>query len=391
MKRLGIYLGFPPEGGGAFQYAHSVLVAASELAQDGIEVVAAHAHPAWKPRIEAFAGRIEALPVPKGAGETLVPLLLRLGFPASAWRRLAPALHPLVRNLRRAHCDAWMFPAQDYLAYAMPGTTIGVIHDLMHRHERRFPEVSSFGLHRRRERHYANLCAHARAVLVDSRLGRQHVVDAYRADPAKVHVLPFIAPPYMHTIRDPDDFDRRFQLPSQYLFYPAQFWQHKNHAGLFDALARIRAQRPELHLVLAGSTKNVDVAALAAASGLSDRVHVLGYVPDEYIPGLYRRAQALVMPTFFGPTNIPPLEAMAAGCPAAVSDIYAMREQLGDAALYFDPAEPASIASAILRISGDATLRAELVERGHALTRERSQSGFNDTFRTIIARVGTTP
>jgi len=45
----------------------------------------------------------------------------------------------------------------------------------------------------------------------------------------------------------------------------------------------------------------------------------------------------MIMPTFFGPTNIPPLEAIAVGCPVAVSNIYGMPHQLGDAALYFNP------------------------------------------------------
>ena len=70
---------------------------------------------------------------------------------------------------------------------------------------------------------------------------------------------------------------------------------------------------------------------------MSEHLTVLGYVPDEELPALYRRARALVMPTFLGPTNIPPLEAFACDCPVAISGIYGMPEQLGDAALYFDP------------------------------------------------------
>ena len=75
------------------------------------------------------------------------------------------------------------------------------------------------------------------------------------------------------------------------------------------------------------------VMALADELRVRERVHYIGRVPDDDMPALYRLSSGLVMPTFFGPTNIPPLEAWNFGRPVIASDISGMRAQIGDAGL----------------------------------------------------------
>jgi len=86
----------------------------------------------------------------------------------------------------------------------------------------------------------------------------------------------------------------------------------------------------------------------------------------------------------FGPTNIPPLEAMAVGCPVAVSGIYAMPEQLGDAAVYFDPLSVEEIAHAIQRLWDDNALWDELAKRGLLRSNQWTQAHFNERLQAII-------
>jgi len=90
------------------------------------------------------------------------------------------------------------------------------------------------------------------------------------------------------------------------------------------------------------------------------------------------------MPTFFGPTNIPPLEAMALGCPVAVSDIYAMREQLGDAALYFRPNSVRDIINIMERLWQDDLLCEDLAQRGLQHHANWQQYHFNGRFLNIL-------
>jgi len=389
MRRIGLYLGFPPEGGGAFQYALSVLEALASLPDSRYEIVVAHSHPAWQAKLVRFGGRFAKVQLHEGLLETLIRTALRFGLPLSLWRWVAPHIHPFTQTLLTQGCDLWFFPAQDVWTYAVPIPSIGVIHDLMHRYERGFPEVSSFGLFRRRERHYQRLCRHTLGILVDSDLGKRQVVEAYEQSPDKIHVLPFVAPVYINAGDVPDGFAERYHLPEHFIFYPAQFWRHKNHVRLLRAFAAVRSMVPDLHLVLVGSRKNAypHVRDEIKRLDLVGHVQILGYVPDGDMAEFYRRAVALVMPTYFGPTNIPPLEAMAAGCPMAVSDIYAMPEQVGDAALLFDPNSESEIAMSILRLATDGALRQRLAKAGQARTAEWGQTQFNIRLGEILERV----
>src|ERR1051325_1432074 len=100
--------------------------------------------------------------------------------------------------------------------------------------------------------------------------------------------------------------------------------------------------------------------------GVLSQVTTLGYVFDSDMSALYRAADGLIMPTFFGPTNIPVLEAWDLGSPVLQSDIRGIREQVGDAALLADPSSVDSIANGIYRLWTEAELRRQLADRGKA-------------------------
>ena len=103
------------------------------------------------------------------------------------------------------------------------------------------------------------------------------------------------------------------------------------------------------------------------ASQLQPSINVsfLGFVPLEDLVALYRGAFALSYVTFFGPENLPTLEAFALGCPVIASDVSGAREQLGDAALFVDPRNPSEIAAAIKSLQDD-DLRRSLIDKGRA-------------------------
>jgi glycosyltransferase involved in cell wall biosynthesis len=110
--------------------------------------------------------------------------------------------------------------------------------------------------------------------------------------------------------------------------------------------------------------------------GLQDQVHFLGFVPAEDLRALYSNALALTFASFFGPDNLPPLEAFALGCPVAASRVSGAQEQLGDAALLFDPADPDDIASTIFTIWQDKQLRARMVHKGAEVARMRTPQAY---------------
>jgi len=385
VKKIGLFLGSTSASGGTFQYNLTVLEAVTALPEDEYEAVIAYSSECWKPILERFeAGviRIKKTFFNRASAEAWS----KLHLPLSIWRKIAPYFHPATKKFLNQRCDLWIFPSQDSWSFWIPVPAMAAIHDLMHRYESRFPEVSAHGEYRRRETHYKRMCDWVQAILVDSEVGRQHVMDSYGYNAERIFVLPFMAPKYIYSTHNPPGFDNRYHLPPKFFFYPAHFWEHKNHVGLIRATNIARRSAPDIKLVFAGGIKNGYESSRRLVSELNLEGHILfvGYVPDDDMPEVYRRARALIMPTYFGPTNIPPLEAFVTGCPVAASNIYGMPEQLGDAALLFGPSSDNEIAQAMLKLWTDDKLCKTLAAKGLERAKNWNQAHFNLRLLAIL-------
>lgn len=387
-KRVGLFLAIEPTWGGAFQYDLTILDAVAQLPRDEIEIVIGYSHPSWLHYLERY--NLKKVSVPLGYwGRFFGQLLHCGGISTSVWRSVTPWFHPTVRAIMREKCDLWIFPSQDPWGYLTPVPAINTIHDLMHRYERRFPEIGTPWQYAWREWHFKNTCRWSEGILVDSQLGRQHIIESYQTDPSRVHVLPFIAPSYLDDTPLGKTTILKTELPKKYLFYPAQFWEHKNHKRLVKAVHLLKARFPDIKLVLTGAKKNEYSAIqnLVTKLGLDNDVIFTGYVSDDQITLFYRNARAMIMPTFSGPTNIPPLEAMKSGCPLAVSNIYAMPEQTKGAALLFDPESVDEMASVMTKLWEDDELCRVLSERGKDVSRDWTNEHFNTHFASILLKL----
>ena len=248
-RRIGIFLDVKPESGGAFQFCQTVLHGISALPLEQYEVVAVYTSPLWRAIIESF--NIRGIFVNTGLWGLLACRRLSGMLPMSSWRSTCLYFHPIAKRLHRLSCDLWIFPAQDTWTYLLPVPALGVIFDLMHRYEQRFPEVSARGIYGSRERHYRHMARWANGIIVDSEVGKRHVAESYEVAAEHIHVLPFVPPDHVF----PDSLPSALAetLPRKYLFYPAQFWQHKNHLRLIAAAASVIQRCPDLNLVLVGS------------------------------------------------------------------------------------------------------------------------------------------
>jgi glycosyltransferase involved in cell wall biosynthesis len=385
-KKIGVLLTARPEGG-AFQYTQAILEAALALPRDRFSIVLAYRDPFW---LDLIRGRARAIRLPDSLwGRVLNRVWHEARLPVSAWRKIAAPLDANMRALVAERCDLWICPNHDRYSFRAEIPALGTVHDLMHRYEPSYSEVSDNGEYAAREFHFSETCKWSRGVLVDSRVGKEQLQESYGVSPDKVFVLPFVAPRYIydHDASADARLAERYSLPAKYFFYPAQFYTHKNHPGLIAALARMRESHPDVRLVLVGLKERngfAKVQQMVEGNGLGDNVLFLGYVPDNDMPGLYRRARALVMPTFFGPTNIPQLEAFAMGCPVATSRIYGIPEQVGDAALLFDPHSVEEIHDCMVRLWTDDSLCAILAERGRRHAREWGPPQFRDRLQDVI-------
>jgi glycosyltransferase involved in cell wall biosynthesis len=324
---------FPGRVGGSESYARGLLEAFAAGAGPGRVTVLANRHV-----MAAYGGyRRGPLDLQEVAsyapGDSLVTRAL-----AMAAARLAPA-----RAARSA-----------------PQTTV---HDVSHL-DRRDP--ASWPLRRYRRWAYDGAARSADVVVATSAFARERIVEGMGVGAERIEV---VAPGIdHHTFAPgprPDDeaLLSALTLPDRFLLYPANLWPHKNHARLLDALACV-ADR-ELHLVLAGQTygRGRRLAAQARRLGLGDRVRHVGQVDPAVLAALYRRAEAVVIPSLHEGFGFPALEAMACGCPVASSGRGGLGEASGEATLGFDPEQPAQIAGAIDQLV-DGQRRDRLVAAG---------------------------
>jgi glycosyltransferase involved in cell wall biosynthesis len=279
--------------------------------------------------------------------------------------------------IARFGVDFLVLPAPSTVGFESGVPYVMAVHDLQHRRHPEFPEVSAHGEWDRREYLFRNGISHALTVLVDSEVGRQDVLEAYGdlIPSAGVQVLPFLPAPYLDASAATSDAVAtrdRLGLPERYLLFPAQFWPHKNHLRVVQALAQIRAERGiDVNVVMCGSAAGrlrasvlAKVRRTATEEGVENLIRLPGYVEDDLMASLYAASNGVILPTFFGPTNIPILEAWAFGVPVLTSDIRGIREQCGDAAILVDPNSVRAIADGIYSLWSDDRVRSRLVSAG---------------------------
>lgn len=258
--------------------------------------------------------------------------------------------------------------------------------DLQHRLQPWFPEVSGGREWARREREFSVRLRRASAVIAGTEAGKREIAGFYQVPEERIHVLPHPTPRFALEPPPPaPDVLARMGLAPGYALYPAQLWPHKNHATLLLAIARLRDRGLRVPLVLVGSDRGNGgfVRARVRALGLEGQVRFLGFVPVEELVALYRGALCLSYASLFGPENLPPLEAMALGCPVIAADVSGAREQMGDAAMLVDRTSPEAFADALERLHGDEALRLALAARG----RERARRFTGQDFVRGVFRI----
>jgi glycosyltransferase involved in cell wall biosynthesis len=289
--------------------------------------------------------------------------------PTSPWSPGEVPRRPAVdKVLTQARIDVvWYLSAWECCTLELPFIT--VVWDLQHRRQAFFPEVSVGGVWAARERMFSSVLQRAAMIVAGNEVGRDEIERFYGVPRERIRLMPHPTPALAEA---PTGQNADRVVAGEYLFYPAQFWAHKNHVNLLLALRLLRERHGlDVSLALTGSDKGNQgfVEKTARELGLADHVRFLGFVSRDQMRALYRDALALTYVTFFGPENLPPLEAFAAGCPVVASDVAGAREQMGDAALLVDPREPEQIAAAVVRVRSEPGLRERLIQAG----RERAQ------------------
>ena len=181
----------------------------------------------------------------------------------------------------------------------------------------------------------------------------------YRLPAAKVRTVPSGVDPHFFELAA-----RR--SPECFLLAVSTLHPHKNLDGLLRAFAIFRRHHPEYRLIVSGihGFFSPQLHALREELKLEESVEFPGWIPREDLYDLYRRAAAFLYPSLFEGFGLPVLEALAAGVPTACSSIEPLKVIAGEAALQFDPMDPAAIADAMRRLVEDEALGVQLAAAG---------------------------
>lgn len=179
--------------------------------------------------------------------------------------------------------------------------------------------------------------------------------------------------------------EQRWQLQAPFFLYVSRL-EHpaKNHTRLIEAFDHFKSTSGSpWQLVLAGSDWHgaEHIHAAARESHHARDIRFLGFVEDAALPSLYRAASAMVYPSLFEGFGLPPVEAMACGCPVISSKSGSLAEVVGKAARIIDPEDVGDIARALLEIAQDGEKRAALIAAGFENARRFS---WDDNARRVM-------
>lgn len=280
---------------------------------------------------------------------------------------------PMQRYLRAHRID--LLSHSDQLGSRASVPTIGWIADFQHR---RMPEFFGAGEIAARERGYRRIARHCTTVLLSSSDAQRDLAAFDASAVARSRVLRFVAGFAGGATQATDEatLRARYAIAGPYFHLPNQFWAHKNHALVIDAMAAMKAQGLQAQVVCTGHTQDRRqpghfdaLMRRAAAAGVAEReFRVLGLVPYDDLAGLMQHAAALINPSLFEGWSTTVEEAKSLGLAIVLSDIPVHREQAPERGVYFDPGSARSLAAAL------APLCAGTDREAQARHRERARS-----------------
>jgi glycosyltransferase involved in cell wall biosynthesis len=266
------------------------------------------------------------------------------------------------------------------------------LHDLQHFH---YPQNFSWGQRAWRSSVYNRLSPTAAQIVCESEYVKSDIVRTLNMPNEKVAVI--AAPPLRQVLAEfgsaeLENVRSRLGLPNRFVFYPAQFWPHKNHLRLIDAFKQVVAEEPDLKLVLTGKKRYAYQTVMRAIeeSGLEKNIQHLGYIEQADLQAIYHLAAALVMPSLFESVSIPIYEALQAGTPIAASNILSFPDQVGEAGLLFDPFSSFSIAQSILKLVNDPELAKTLGKAGREKMASMTPQHYCSQLQELLGRLAAT-
>ena len=260
---------------------------------------------------------------------------------------------------------------------------IYTIWDIGHRVMPAFPETTKPAFRwTGHEEQCARMLAKATFILTGNETGKKEILDNYSVMENKIRIVPFPITFFCNG----EEEKPKFELPEKYFFYPAQFWPHKNHICIVKAIAELKNKGIDAHVIFTGSDKGnkAFIQDTVNRLGVADLVHFAGFVTYEEMKYLYTHAQGTIFASLMGPNNIPPIEAVYLECPLIITDIPGHKEQMGEAALYFDGYNHLELADRMAALLASEDAVRQQVAKQESKRKELIEYSYGDVILDVL-------
>lgn len=287
---------------------------------------------------------------------------------------------------KKLDIDLVYFIDTNILSYFMEDINfIITVWDMCHRDYIEFPELRyKFDI---TEILYTYVLKKAIAIIVETDTTKKYMMQRYGIDNRRIYVSKFV--PTLLSTKEIKilDVKGQFQIKNDYIFYPAQLIPEKNHVYILDAIKILKEQyKYIIDVVFTGSDfGNLDyILNYSDKIGIKEQIHYLGFVENKVIPNLYKQSLALVMPTYGGYSNLPPIEAFSLEVPVFYSDLEGLREQVSDAAILINLNDPGDLAIKLIKLIKGEISKDKLIENGKKILNNWTDKDFMNVIVSIL-------
>jgi glycosyltransferase involved in cell wall biosynthesis len=367
---------------GGYNYVTNLLRVLRQVDQQSVDPVLFAGQDVGSTDIESLTKLVDA------------PIIIAPEFNSSAQTRetvravLFGSQNTAAKIFRGAGVDV-VFEHAAFYGRDFPLPVLVWIPDFQHRH---MPKMFSWVAYQRREFGIRMQLSGSRALMVSSESARQDCIDFYSVPKERISVVPFAVLPGGEEINiNPGTIREQYALPRTFFLVANQFWKHKNHIVICEALALMK-ERGEFACVAAPGRQDdyrdpsvfVNLMAYVKDHGIEDMFRPLGSLPYSHVMALLRASTALINPSLFEGWNTSVEEAKSFGVPTLVSDIPVHREQLGAGTAYFEAHSAHALADNLGPMSrrGLGTCFRDR-ESNAAASMKRRVLGFAASFRAV--------
>jgi len=292
----------------------------------------------------------------------------------------------LEKFLKKNNIDLIIFtgPSQ-YSLYLEETDFIITIPDIGHLENNEFPEWAKNGEFDRREKILVN-SKKAFLILTNAKIIAKKLIDKYNYEDSRVKVISQTVPVGLKNLDTNIDF-KSFNLPENYIFYPAMYLPHKNHKYVIDTIKQLKINNQlKIGAVFCGDDKGYlnNLKSYVNKLGLKQEICFFDFVSYEQLAYLYKNSYALIMPTFSGPTNIPPWEAFYFKKPVFYSNIFNIDKEYKDSVIYIDPFDEKTLIDGLIMLSENPTLYQDLCARGNKMIAENE---FDNQITALVNEI----